>query len=166
MLVNLKGLNKKKTDPAWPDDWSVAVGFSSSDRPPSWSPLLLPSSCSWTTQDSSMQENPHFRFFFRGGDNVSEKNRFAKYRKKFRAKPAHPTWKCYLFANTLFDCLQPKLWIEKTNDLGDIETDISRNLKGLVAIEIANAVVSPGSRPLFGFLRPHPAENESPIANR
>ncbi len=35
--------------------------------------------------------------------------------------------------------------------LGDIETDISRNLKGLGAIEIANAVVSPGSRPLFGF---------------
>ncbi len=27
-----------------------------------------------------------------------------------------------------------------TNDLVDIETDISRNLKGLVAIEIANAV--------------------------
>ncbi len=33
-----------------------------------------------------------------------------------------------------------KLWIEKANDLVDIETDISRNLKGLVAIEIANAV--------------------------
>ena len=26
--------------------------------------------------------------------------------------------------------------------------------------------VSPGSRPLFGFSRPNPAENESPIANR
>ncbi len=64
---------------------------------------------------------------------------------------------------------QPKLWIEKTNDLVDIETDISRNLKGLVAIEIATAVrkkVSPRSRPLFGFSRPNPAENESSIANR
>ena len=36
--------------------------------------------------------------------------------------------------------LKAKLWIEKTNDLVDIETDISVNLKGLVAIEIANAV--------------------------
>ncbi len=36
--------------------------------------------------------------------------------------------------------LQPKLWIEKTNDLVHIETEISRNLKGLVAIEIATAV--------------------------
>ncbi len=27
-------------------------------------------------------------------------------------------------------------------------------------------LVSPGSRPLFGFWRPNPAENESPIANR
>ncbi len=35
---------------------------------------------------------------------------------------------------------ESKLWIEKTNDLVDIETDISRNLKGLVAIEIATAV--------------------------
>jgi len=35
---------------------------------------------------------------------------------------------------------QAKLWIEKTNDLVDIETEISRNLKGLGAIEIANAV--------------------------
>ncbi len=34
----------------------------------------------------------------------------------------------------------PKLWIEKANILVDIETDISRNLKGLVASEIANAV--------------------------
>jgi hypothetical protein len=34
----------------------------------------------------------------------------------------------------------PKLWIEKTNVLVDIETEISRNLKGLGAIEIANAV--------------------------
>jgi hypothetical protein len=33
-----------------------------------------------------------------------------------------------------------KLWIEKTNDLVDIETDILRNLKGLIAIEIATAV--------------------------
>ncbi len=30
--------------------------------------------------------------------------------------------------------------VNKTNDLVDIETDISRNLKGLVAIEIATAV--------------------------
>ncbi len=36
--------------------------------------------------------------------------------------------------------IRAKLWIEKTNDLVDIETDISRNLKGLVAIEIATAV--------------------------
>ncbi len=36
--------------------------------------------------------------------------------------------------------LESKLWIEKTNDLVDIETEISRNLKGLVAIEIATAV--------------------------
>ena len=35
---------------------------------------------------------------------------------------------------------EPKLWIEKTNDLVDIETNISRNLKGLVAIKIATAV--------------------------
>ncbi len=62
--------------------------------------------------------------------------------------------------------LYSKLWIEKTNVLVDIETEISRNLKGLGAIEIANAEVSPGSRPRFGFLRPNPAENESPIANR
>jgi hypothetical protein len=34
---------------------------------------------------------------------------------------------------------QAKLWIVKTNDLVDIETEISRNLKGLGAIEIANA---------------------------
>ncbi len=33
-----------------------------------------------------------------------------------------------------------KLWIEKTNDLVDIETDISQILKSLVAIEIATAV--------------------------
>ncbi len=36
--------------------------------------------------------------------------------------------------------IQSKLWIEKTNDLVDIETDISRNLKGLVAIKISTAV--------------------------
>ena len=35
---------------------------------------------------------------------------------------------------------ESKLWIEKTNVLVDIETEISRNLKGLGAIEIANAV--------------------------
>jgi hypothetical protein len=62
--------------------------------------------------------------------------------------------------------LQAKLWIEKTNVLVDIETGISRNLKGLGAIENANVLVSPGSRPRFGFSRPNPAENESPIANR
>jgi hypothetical protein len=61
---------------------------------------------------------------------------------------------------------ESKLWIEKINVLVDIETEISRNLKGLGAIEIANAEVSPGSRPRFGFSRPNPAENESPIANR
>ncbi len=36
--------------------------------------------------------------------------------------------------------LDPRLWIEKTNVLVDNETDISRNLKGLGATEIANAV--------------------------
>jgi hypothetical protein len=63
---------------------------------------------------------------------------------------------------------QTRLWIGKTNVLVDNETGISRNLKGLGATEIANAVrkkVSPGSRPLFGFSRPNPAENEIPIAN-
>ncbi len=43
--------------------------------------------------------------------------------------------------------VRAKLWIEKTNDLVDIETDISRNLKGLLAIEIANAV---GKKSLAG----------------
>jgi hypothetical protein len=37
-----------------------------------------------------------------------------------------------------FSCA--RLWIEKANVLVDIETEISRNLKGLGAIEIANAV--------------------------
>jgi hypothetical protein len=41
---------------------------------------------------------------------------------------------------SFYPVLYSKLWIEKTNDLVDIETDISRNLKGLVAIEIATAV--------------------------
>ncbi len=36
--------------------------------------------------------------------------------------------------------LQARLWIEETNDLVAIETEISLNLKGLVAIEIATAV--------------------------
>ncbi len=67
---------------------------------------------------------------------------------------------------TITAAVWPKLWIEKTNVLVDIETGISRNLKGLGAIENANALVSPGSRPRFGFPRPNPAENESPIANR
>ncbi len=47
-------------------------------------------------------------------------------------------------SNTVFfsqeSLFHAKLWIEKTNDLVDIETDISRNLKGLVAIEIATTV--------------------------
>ncbi len=36
--------------------------------------------------------------------------------------------------------LQTRLWIEETNDLVAIETDISLNLKGPVAIKIATAV--------------------------
>ncbi len=44
------------------------------------------------------------------------------------------------FGTALSPASETKLWIEKTNDLVDIETDISQNLKGLVAIEIATAV--------------------------
>ncbi len=40
-----------------------------------------------------------------------------------------------------YSTVGPKLWIEKTNDLVDIETEISQNLKGLVDIEIATAVM-------------------------
>jgi hypothetical protein len=47
---------------------------------------------------------------------------------------------CCLVRSTPVLYFEAKLWIEKTNDLVDIETDISRNLKGLVAIEIATAV--------------------------
>jgi hypothetical protein len=45
-----------------------------------------------------------------------------------------------LFKQAMQHYLEAKLWIEKTNNLVDIETDISRNLKSLVAIEIATAV--------------------------
>ncbi len=45
----------------------------------------------------------------------------------------------------------PKLWIEKTNDLVDIETDISLNLKGLVAIDIATAVSLAGVETAIWF---------------
>ncbi len=63
--------------------------------------------------------------------------------------------------------MQPKLWIEKTNDLVDIETDISQNLKGLVAIEIATAVRKKSLAAVeTAISRPNPAENESSIANR
>ncbi len=44
------------------------------------------------------------------------------------------------WCETEFAVLYPRLWIEETNDLVDFETEISRNLKGLVAIEIATAV--------------------------
>ncbi len=40
---------------------------------------------------------------------------------------------------------------EKTNDLVDIETEISRNLKGLVAIEIATAVSLTGFETAIWF---------------
>ncbi len=36
--------------------------------------------------------------------------------------------------------LNARLWIEETNDLVAIDTEISLNLKGLIAIEIATAV--------------------------
>jgi hypothetical protein len=47
---------------------------------------------------------------------------------------------CHYNDYFFYVCLCPKLWIEKTNDLVDIETEISRNLKGLIAIEIATTV--------------------------
>ncbi len=49
-----------------------------------------------------------------------------------------------------------KLWIEKTNDLVDIETEISRNLKGLVAIEIATAVSLAGFETAIWFFETQP----------
>ncbi len=49
-----------------------------------------------------------------------------------------------------------KLWIEKTNDLVDIETDISRNLKGLVAIKIATAVSLAGVETAIWFFETQP----------
>ncbi len=51
---------------------------------------------------------------------------------------------------------QPKLWIEKTNDLVDIETEISRNLKGLVAIEIDTAVSLVGVAIAIWFFETQP----------
>ncbi len=55
-----------------------------------------------------------------------------------------------------FDAFIPKLWIEKTNDLVDIETEISRNLKGLVAIEIATAVSLVGVAIAIWFFETQP----------
>ncbi len=58
-----------------------------------------------------------------------------------------------------------KLWIEKTNDLVDIETDISRNLKGLVAIEIANAVRKKslaGVETAIRFFETQPRQEQEP----
>ncbi len=52
--------------------------------------------------------------------------------------------------------IQAKLWIEKTNDLVDIETDISRNLKGLVAIEITIAVSLAGVETAIWFFETQP----------
>ncbi len=63
-----------------------------------------------------------------------------------------------------------RLWIEETNDLLAIETEILLNLKGLVAIEIATAVrkksLAAVATAIWFFETPPPAENESSIANR
>ncbi len=67
--------------------------------------------------------------------------------------------------------IQAKLWIEKTNGLVDIETEISRNLKGLGAIEIANAVSLAGFETAIRFFETQPRREREPdrkslIANR
>ncbi len=58
--------------------------------------------------------------------------------------------------------MKSKLWIEKTNDLVDIETDISRNLKGLVAIEIATAVSLAGVETAIWFSETQPRQEPDP----
>jgi hypothetical protein len=54
--------------------------------------------------------------------------------------------------------LNAKLWIEKTNDLVDIETEILRNLKGLVASEIATAVSLVGVAITIWFFETQPRQ--------
>jgi hypothetical protein len=58
--------------------------------------------------------------------------------------------------------MQSKLWIEKTNDFVDIETDISRNLKGLVAIDIATAVSLAGVETAIWFSETQPRREREP----
>jgi hypothetical protein len=60
------------------------------------------------------------------------------------------------------DIYDPKLWIEKTNDLVDIKTDISRNLKGLVAIDIATAVSLAGVETAIWFSETQPRREREP----
>ncbi len=58
---------------------------------------------------------------------------------------------------------------EETNVLVAIETEISLNLKGLIAIEIATAVQEKSLAAVateIWFFETPPAENESSIANR
>jgi hypothetical protein len=62
----------------------------------------------------------------------------------------------FVFWKQDISLLSSKLWIEKTNDLVDIETDISRNLKGLVAIEIATAVSLAGVETAIWFFETQP----------
>jgi hypothetical protein len=62
---------------------------------------------------------------------------------------------------TLFP-LYPKLWIEKTNDLVDIETEISGNLKGLGAIVIATAVSLAGFETAIWFFETQPHREREP----
>ncbi len=62
-----------------------------------------------------------------------------------KISPFSVAWKgkypyCVKILFTWKNVLLARLWIEKTNDLVDIKTDTSRNLKGLSATEIANAV--------------------------
>ncbi len=52
--------------------------------------------------------------------------------------------------------------MEKTNDLVDIETDISRNLKGLVAIKIATAVSLAGFETAIWFFETQPRREREP----
>ncbi len=63
----------------------------------------------------------------------------------------------------------PRLWIEATNELDVFETEISWNLKGLVAIAIATAVRKKSlaaAEPAIRFSETPHAENEPSIAVR
>jgi hypothetical protein len=81
---------------------------------------------------------------------------------------------CFSFAASgrIRHVLYTRLWIEKTNVLVDNETDISRNLKGLGATEIANAVRKKKSRrgrdrySVFRDPTPPRTRSRSLIANR